>query len=103
MIQTRIFSHNSAMTFTLDPKTWFKVTAQSLTKETLWVKFKPDQKKGREDILQRSDIRWTNGQMEKDRQMYKWTDGKTYHNSTFLPVFFLVSDTGTVLFILHKV
>lgn len=38
-MQTRIFFYNSALT--LDQKTWFKITAHSIPKCTLWVKHEP--------------------------------------------------------------
>lgn len=42
-------SDNSAMTLTFDVETWFKLIAQPLPKDILYVKYKLDWTKGRED------------------------------------------------------
>lgn len=42
-------SDNTAMTLTFDVETWFKLIAQPLPKDTLYVKYKLDWTKGRED------------------------------------------------------
>lgn len=52
------------MTLTLDVETWFKVTAYPLSKGSLSVKYEPDYTKGREDMLQRRDLEWTEGRTE---------------------------------------
>lgn len=65
------FVYNSAMTLTVDLKTWFKVTAHPLPIGTLCMKYEPDLVKGREDMLQTSNIGWKDG--GKDGR----TDGRT--------------------------
>lgn len=54
---------SSNMILTLDRETLFKVTAHSLPRGTLWVKYKPDWTKERKNLLQKSD-----------GQMVEWTD-----------------------------
>uniref|UniRef100_K1PUI0 Uncharacterized protein n=1 Tax=Magallana gigas TaxID=29159 RepID=K1PUI0_MAGGI len=61
------------MTSTLDLEIWFKVTAHSLPKGTLLVKYESDRAKGRENMLWTSNLRWTEG--HKDGQ----TDAQTDH------------------------
>lgn len=45
-------------TLTLDLEMLFKVTAHSLIKGTLWVKYDPDLAMEREDMLWASDLGW---------------------------------------------
>ena len=52
------------MTLTLYLKTWFKVTAHPSTKGTLWMRYEPDWAKGREAMLQSSNLGWTDGQID---------------------------------------
>lgn len=54
------------MTLTLNLETLFKLTAYSLTKGTLWVKYEPDWAKGRKDMLRTRDLGWTD----------EWKDGR---------------------------
>lgn len=55
------FSHNSAMSLSLDLETWYKVTAYPLLKDSLWMKFEPDWVKGRVDMLQTNGHEQTDG------------------------------------------
>lgn len=59
----------SSMTLILDLDSWFKVTEHHLRKDTLWMKYEPDQAKEREDMLHwTSDLGWTDGRKDG------WTD-----------------------------
>lgn len=51
---------------------WFKVISHPLNLHNLWVDYKPDWTKGREDLLQTSDSIQTN------RQADGWTDSFIY-------------------------
>lgn len=56
--------------------TWFKVTAHSLPKDTLWVNYEPDLGKGKEGMLRtrnlgRTDGR-TDGQTDNGRAPTEW-------------------------------
>lgn len=44
------------MTFTFDLETGLKISADSLRKDILWVKYEPDWVKAREDMLRTRDI-----------------------------------------------
>lgn len=52
------------VTLTHDLQTLFKVTAHPLTEGTLWIKYKPDCAKGKEDMLPTRDLRQTDGQTD---------------------------------------
>lgn len=49
------------MSFSFNLETWFNVTAHSLPKGTMWVKYEPDWGKGREDMLRTRDLGRTDG------------------------------------------
>lgn len=44
--------------------TWFKVTAHSLPKDTLWVNYGPDSGKGKEGMLRTRNLGRTDGQTD---------------------------------------
>uniref|UniRef100_A0A8W8NH30 Uncharacterized protein n=1 Tax=Magallana gigas TaxID=29159 RepID=A0A8W8NH30_MAGGI len=52
-------------------ETWFKVTAHSLLKITLWVKYEPYWAKGREDMLRTGYPGWTDRQTDEDTDHYR--------------------------------
>lgn len=56
------------MTLSFDLETWFKVTAHPLPRGTLWVKYpyEADWGKGRDDMLQTSDLGRKDGQTDGD-------------------------------------
>lgn len=51
------FSYNSDMALTLDLETCINVTAHSLPKGALWVKYEPDWAKWRGYMLRTGDLR----------------------------------------------
>lgn len=53
------------MTIAIVLETWFKVTAHSFPKGTLYVKYKSDWAKGRDDMPRISDFRFTEGQTDR--------------------------------------
>lgn len=60
-----VISHNTAMTLTLDPETWFKVTAHPLHQGALWVRAKLGQgDKNVPDKWSRADRRTEKGQTD---------------------------------------
>lgn len=61
------------MSLTLDLEIWFKIIPHILTKGTLQLKFGPDQAKWRENVLQTSFVRQTDGHKSG------WKDGQTDH------------------------
>lgn len=64
----------SDMSLTLDLETWVKIIPHILTKGTMQLKFGPDQAKWRENMLQTSFVRQTDGHISR------WKDGQTDHN-----------------------
>lgn len=53
------------MTLAIVLEIWFKVTAHTIHKGTLYVKYKSDWAEGREDMPRISDLRFTEGQTDR--------------------------------------
>lgn len=53
------------MTLAIVLETWFKVTAHTIHKGTFYVKYKSDWAEGREDMPRISDLRFTEGQTDR--------------------------------------
>lgn len=59
------------MTLAIVLETWFKVTAHTIHKGTLYVKYKSDWAEGREDMPRISDLRFTEGQTDRQTDHYE--------------------------------
>lgn len=57
----KVFFNNAALSLNLDLETWFKVTEQPLSKDTLLMKYEPGWGMGRDDMLWKSDLGRTEG------------------------------------------
>lgn len=62
------FSFNSAITFTFDLETWYKVTANSLLKSSDYVKYKPNRVKWGIYIFSKKNFVWSNMILTADLQ-----------------------------------
>lgn len=70
------------MTSTRDLKNWLNVTAHPLPKDNMWVKYKPDWGKGKEDLHLTSDLRRSS--LKEKRGAWKTRKGPSTNVFLFL-------------------